>query len=125
MMTIEASTTPHSHSGRYQPLPSKVMMKLARYSVSGASHSSGTAATFCVRWLVTASSSTEPVADSASHRVTVDLSNLNDASSLATSGSLRGVRHATIAHSSAKAANSQDQALTCWPAARKGSTTKG
>src|SRR3990167_5332370 len=42
-------------------------MKLARYSASGSTHRNGTLAMFCVMWLVTASSITEPIAESASH----------------------------------------------------------
>src|SRR5881396_2302141 len=68
MAPSHSSSSHHSHSGRYQPRPSKVRMKLSRYSVRGASQSSGTDATFCVRWLVTASSSTDPVAASDSQR---------------------------------------------------------
>src|SRR4051812_29297935 len=64
MTPSAASTTGQIARGRYQPCPSNVRMKLRRYSVSGASQSSGTDATFCVRWLVTASNSADPVADS-------------------------------------------------------------
>src|SRR5688572_31814073 len=41
-------------------------MKLTRYSASGSTHRKGTLEMFCVMWLVTASSITEPIAESAS-----------------------------------------------------------
>jgi hypothetical protein len=94
--------------------------------VSGASQSSGTAATFCVRWLVTASSSTEPVAESASQRAQGLLSSPEAASSTAGAAvASLGVSHATPAHSSAKAAKSHDQRAV-WPAPpRLGSSRNG
>jgi hypothetical protein len=99
-------------------------MKVSRYSVSGASHRSGTAATFCVMWLVTASSSTEPVAESASQSAIRDALT-GSAFACASSMRIRGVRQATPAQSSAKSAKSHDHSLTWSPAARNGSITKG
>src|SRR2546427_7387052 len=118
-----SSSSHHSHSGRYQPRPSKVRMKLSRYSVRGASQSSGTDATFCVRWLVTASSSTEPVAASDSQRRYGGFV----AALSSRSGSTRdgSVRQASAAQEAAKPVNSQDQRTTCSCAARYGSTTNG
>src|SRR5687768_14341880 len=56
------------YTGRtYQRGWSKARMKLTRYSASGSTHRKGTLEMFCVMWLVTASSITEPIADSASH----------------------------------------------------------
>ena len=99
-------------------------MKVARYSVSGTSQRSGTEATFCVRWLVTASSITDPVAESASHHTKSRLAT-GAASLAAASAAARGVRHASAAQRSAKAPKSQDHALTCWRPARYGSTSTG
>ena len=42
-------------------------MKVTRYSASGSTQRKGTLAMFCVMWLVTASSITEPMAASANH----------------------------------------------------------
>ena len=92
--------------------------------MSGTSHSSGTAATFCVRWLVTASSSTEPVADSASH----SSHGLRSSAAVASSGdsiAWRGVIQAIAAQASAKAANSHDHTCTCCTPPRNGSTMNG
>ncbi len=62
-MPVAGSAQPR----RYQRSLSKHSTKLNRYSTSGSSHRKGIAAMFCVMWLVTASSSHEPVADSSSH----------------------------------------------------------
>ena len=48
----------------YQRGWSNARMKLTRYSASGSTHRNGTLAMFCVTWLVTASSITEPIAES-------------------------------------------------------------
>ena len=56
------------NTGRtYQRGWSKARMKVTRYSASGSTHRNGTLEMFCVMWLVTASSITEPIAESASH----------------------------------------------------------
>src|SRR5216117_2483113 len=123
MAPSHSSSSHHSHSGRYQPRPSKVRMKLSRYSVRGASQSSGTDATFCVRWLVTASSSTEPVAASDSQRRYGGF--VAALSSRSVSTAEGGVSQASAAQEAAKPVNSQDQKTTCSCAARYGSTTNG
>src|ERR1700723_1347767 len=46
---------------------SKHRIKLNRYALSGAIHRKGMAAISCVRWFVTASSSTDALAESPSH----------------------------------------------------------
>src|SRR5689334_11173104 len=125
MAPSATSTSGHRKRGWYQLLPSKAMMNVARYSVSGTSHRSGTEATFWVMWLVTASSSTEPMAESASHQA--KSARATGASSAAVGATLlaRGVRQATTAHRNANASKSHDHTFTCWPALRKGSTTNG
>src|SRR6267143_133857 len=123
MAPSQSSSSHHSHSGRYQPRPSKVRMKLSRYSVRGASHSSGTDATFCVKWLVTASSSTDPVAASDSQRKYGCFAASLSSNSLSTAEG--GVSQASAAHKAAKPVKSQDQKTTCSCAAKYGSTTNG
>src|SRR6185295_10750951 len=72
MPSIRAKSTGRPHARAYQPLfarappTSKTRMKESRYSTSGTIHTKGTEATFCVIWLVTASSISEPRADSVS-----------------------------------------------------------
>src|SRR3954471_20334971 len=100
------------------------MMNVARYSVSGTSQRSGTEATFCVRWLVTARSITEPVAESASHHAKSRFAT-GAAWLAAATVATRGVREASAAQRSAKAPKSHDHALTCWRPARYGSTSTG
>src|SRR2546422_10890516 len=98
-------------------------MKLSRYSVRGASQSSGTDATFCVRWLVTASSSTDPVAVSDSQRGYGGFAAAFSSSRL--SPAEGGVSQASAAHKAAKPVKSHDQKTTCSCAAKYGSTTNG
>src|SRR4051812_25279428 len=125
MPQSHSSTRGQRYSGRYQLRPSKAMMNVRRYNVSGTSHNSGTAATFWVRWFVTARSSTDPVAESASHNHKSCFFNDTAAARASVVSGILGVRHATTAHSSAKPAKSHDQSFTCSRAARKGSMTKG
>src|SRR6266513_49332 len=123
MAPSHSSSSHHSHSGRYQPRPPKVRMKLSRYSVRGASHSSGTDATFCVRWLVTESSSTDPLAASDSQRrYGCFPASLPSRSLPPTAG---GVSQASAAHEAAKPLKSHDQKTICSCAAKYGSTTSG
>ena len=68
MTPTAAATIARIGSRLYQPVLSKHRMNVSRYSASGATHSSGTAATFCVMWLDTASSRIEPVAASVHQR---------------------------------------------------------
>ena len=73
-MPTSSASSGSTNSGReYQPLlprpleTSKTRMNDSRYSTSGTIHRNGTEATFCVMWLVHASSISEPSADSANH----------------------------------------------------------
>src|SRR5439155_21345213 len=124
MATSATSSSGHRKRGWYHPFPSKAMMKVARYRLSGTSQRSGTDATFCVKWLVTASSSTDPVAESPSHQAYSAFAT-GAAASISLTAAARGVRQATAAHSSANAAKSHDHRLTCSRAANTGSTKNG
>jgi len=105
-------------SERYRR-PSKARMNVRRYRVSGASHSSGMAATFCVRWLVTASSTTEPVVESASQCSTSPQRGGGAAGAAATApGAGAALRRASKAQASANTPNSHDQPSTCSPLVR-------
>ncbi len=67
-ITGTAATSSATYSQRlYQRGWSKHRMKVTRYSDSGSTQRNGTLAMFCVTWLVTASSITEPIADRPSH----------------------------------------------------------
>src|SRR5437867_8333042 len=124
MATSATSSSGHRKRGWYHPFPSKAMMKVARYRLSGTSHRSGTDATFCVRWLVTASSSTDPVAESASHQAKRAFA-IGAASVVSPEGAAAGVSHESAAHISAKTTKSHDHALTCSLAGRNGSSANG
>src|ERR1700676_3300477 len=52
----------------YRRSLSKHRMKLSRYKLSGTTHSRGIGATFCVRWLVTASNKMDAQAAKPIHR---------------------------------------------------------
>src|SRR2546422_5953132 len=78
---------------------------------------------FCVRWLVTASSSTDPVAASDSQRRYGGFVAALSLRSVSTAEG--GVSQASAAQEAAKPGNSQDQRTTCSCAARYGSTAKG
>src|SRR5688572_9668284 len=100
--------------------------------VSGASHSIGTDATFWVRWLVTARSIAEPVAERPSHvRIGIFPSGCPPGASEGVSEEEEareasgGVSQATAAHRTAKPANSSDHPTTCSRAVNTGSTTNG
>ena len=73
---------------------------------------------------MTASSSTEPVAESAIH-CTYAVPAPGTASSVLTSIARRGVRQAMSAQRTANAANSQDQIATCCTPPKNGSTRNG
>src|SRR5258706_7593063 len=74
MPTISANSAGSPQARAYQPLlarappTSNTNMKDSRYNTSGTIQTKGTEATFCVMWLVTASSISEPKAESASQR---------------------------------------------------------
>src|SRR5262245_56870509 len=96
---------------------SKHRIKLNRYRLSGATHRSGIGATFCVRWLVVASSSVEAHAANPIHRSMVGMLG-GFATSAASSDSAasfgRGIdssrlRQPAYAHTSAKTPNAADQ----------------
>src|SRR5260221_13781020 len=101
------------------------MLKVGRYGVSDTRQSGGPEATFCVRWLVTASSTPEPVAESASHHAYSRFAGAAASGSACACTAVCGVRQATTAQSSANAANSHDHRLTCSRAANTGSTKNG
>src|SRR4030095_11787959 len=97
---------------------------------SGTTHSSGTDATFCVMWLLTASSMTDPVAASAHHRSW--RASVGRASSTATDcvcadatpTPLR-LDHAATAASATNSAYPTDHASACTRVATHGSSRKG
>ncbi len=105
-----AAAAASSTSRGYQRLLSKHRMNVSRYSVSGTIHRSGTAAMFCVMWLVTVSSRTLPVAASASHSMLarqeggLPIASASVASAAGATPDVRPLRHAIAAHSSAKTA---------------------
>src|SRR5579862_6692805 len=67
--TPSATTSNGRNNQRgYSRSLSKHRMKLSKYKLSGTTHSNGIGATFCVRWLVTASSRMEAQAARLIHR---------------------------------------------------------
>src|SRR6185503_8149657 len=106
---------------------SKHKMKLSRYKLNGATHSSGIGATFCVKWLVTASNRIEAQAASPIHK-NVSASVGADASPAAFSGAGSTpslLRQAAATHTAANAANPHDH-VTAWLCrAIRGSTSVG
>src|SRR5580765_3434282 len=103
-----------SQIGRKYKRPSKHKMKLSRYKLSGAIHSNGIGATFCVKWLVTASSNAEAQAASPIHNrhcVTLGRSPTSCATNGADATGVSPTRlfHAANAHNTANAPNMLDQ----------------
>src|SRR5580704_1869027 len=101
---------------------SKHRIKLSRYRLRGTTHSSGIGTRFCVKWLVTASSSVEAHAASAIHNTILPARGTDGSSAAAARiGSLSSRffnRAATllqpeIPHAIANTAYATDHALAC------------
>src|SRR5690242_13903950 len=67
IVAIASAKTGNHRPRRYQRELSKHRMKLSRYNASGRTHSNGSGATFCVRWVVTASNAADGQNDSNVH----------------------------------------------------------
>src|SRR5260370_40451625 len=94
---------------------------------SGTANRKGTLAMFCVMWLVTASSITEPIAESASQCIWVlseSLSSLREVNFSRASNPFME-SHAVPAQSSAKAANRNDHAQPRLVRSNAGSNSSG
>src|ERR1700679_3106661 len=111
-------------------------MKLNRYALRGAIHRKGMAAMSCVRWLVTASSSTDALAESPNHNrrfpVREPGPEVAAPSPSAASSDVRKAaagwlhaRHAVMAQSTAKQMYPPDQAYPWMRVGRFGSTSSG
>src|SRR5277367_580451 len=94
---------------RYQPLASKHKIKLSRYKLRGTIHRNGTEATFSVMWLVTANSSAEPQAASATQSTCIFHTGRGDTSAIGTVTASAQERNPTAAHNSATHAYATDQ----------------
>src|SRR6185369_13177891 len=104
------SSGKNNHRGYSRSL-SKHRMKLSRYKLSGTTHNSGIGATFCVRWLVTASNKIEAQAASPIHKnfsVSVVPGASPAAPSLRTSPPSSLLRQAAKTQTAANAANPHD-----------------
>src|SRR5580692_8898046 len=121
-----ASSGRNSQRG-YRRSLSKHKMKLSKYKLNGTTHNSGIGATFCVRWLVTASSRMEAQAAKPIHR------NLSEAVGAGApevescwTGSMPSLlRHAASTHTAANAAKPKDHATAWLCSAMRGSTNVG
>src|SRR5690349_25091006 len=112
---------------RYSRSLSKHRMKLSRYKLNGATHSNGIGATFCVRWLVTASSKMEAQVARPIHS---NLSVAVGAGALKLEGWRTGSmpslpRQAASTQTAANAAKPQDQATAWLCSAMRGSINVG
>src|SRR5258707_15063988 len=109
---------------------SKHRMKLRRYRLSGATHSSGIGATFWVRWLVVASRSVDAHPASPTHRAMVAMlgggpagySSLRAGSILPLTSSAR-LRQPAHPHTRAKATNAPDHTCAWLVNVIRGSTS--
>src|SRR5437016_3202686 len=102
-------------------------MKLSRYRLSGAIHRSGMGATFCVRWLVVASSRADAQAAREIHnRIVVPLGLGAICSTKAdwTGSMAMRLFHAATRHTIANTTNAPDQMRAWFDSASFGSTRK-
>src|SRR5688500_3642180 len=121
-----SASSPAKRGLTYQRGWSKARMKLARYSASGSTHRKGTLEMFCVMWLVTASSITEPMAESASQRIWIEAGGGAVAVSRAVCGSAPlHEAQAVAAQSNAKPANSNDHPQPSCGTSNAGSKSSG
>src|SRR5579863_5038945 len=92
---------------------SKHRMKLNRYRLSGAIHSIGIGATFCVKWLVTASSNVEAQAARPIHKKMVVSAGAGESSKVTACAlcSPRRLFHAASTHAAPKATYPADQMI--------------
>ena len=114
------------NTGRtYQRGWSNARMKLIRYSASGSTQRNGTLEMFCVMWLVTASSITEPMAESSSH-CSWDFPGTGEPAITLCSTSTPFIdSHAVAAHSTANPANRNDQPQPSVVRSNAGSNSTG
>ncbi len=95
--------------------------------LSGTTHKSGIGATFCVKWLVVASSSVEAQAASATQKILVPTpgGGASSSASVGTGISALLLIHPAAAHASAKTAYAEDQMMAWRLRVSRGSMTKG
>src|SRR5690348_3091541 len=102
-------------------------MKLSRYAVSGRIHRNGMAATSWVKCVVTASSSTDALADRPTHnrrRPQAGAAADSDSGASASAGAA-DERHAVHAQTAAKPTYAADQASACTRFVSDGSISTG
>ncbi len=107
------------------PSRSKHKMKLSRYRHSGAIHNSGIGATFCVKWLVIASSMVDAQAARPIHSSRVAKLGAGTLSYAGPVSWKLRARHPTTPHIAANTAYPIDQATACVPNFNVGSTSTG
>ena len=114
------------NTGRtYQRGWSNARMKLTRYSARGSTQRNGTLEMFCVMWLVTASSITDPMADRRSH-CSCDLPGTGELATTLRSTSTPFIdSHAVMPQSSANPANRNDQPQPSAVKSNAGSNSTG
>src|SRR4051812_45924132 len=100
-------------------------MKVTRYSASGSTQRKGTLAMFWVMWLVTASSITEPMADSASQRSWIEVVGLVVGSEWISCREPFPDMNATTAQSTTNPAYRNDQAQPSALRSNAGSNSSG
>src|SRR6185312_16440218 len=91
-------------SRRYHRSLSKQRIKLSKYRLRGSTHRKGIAATFCVRWLVTARRRAEAQAARPIQIRRSEKRGVVDVDSAAAGGGAPPERHATIAQTITNAA---------------------